>query len=159
MQQMDPPASRARELQHTIGGAHRRFHIAPDRMRRHIPALLGDMHALAQPLFVLGMDRHAAKPAAQHGLQRLVIGHQQAAGRAPHEDLDPGAAGAALGLSQFGGVFRRSTNEEGDVAARSPLGACDFVGDVAGGQRVGVGVGHLEDCRHAAQHRCGGACR
>ncbi len=122
-------------------------------MLGHRRAFLELALALDQPVLVLGMDRAAPLPLGQHPGEVGIFGDQQIAGRAAHEDLDPGATRHPLQLRQFVGVVRRGADEEGGVAPQpaarvAPL-LCEGVG--VGDQRLGVR--HVEDGGDAAEGR------
>ena len=126
-------------------------------MHGDIGAVLYQRVALAQPRLVLGMHGHAPAAVLEHAPDVLFVGHQQVAGRATHEHLHASAAGQAFELTQLFRILGGGADEEGDVAPDATLSAPPLVGQVFGGQRTGLGVGHLEHRRDAPEGRRGGA--
>ena len=99
------------------------------------------------------MDGDPAPAAGQHPRQGVVLGHQQATGRSPHEDLHPRGSGNALQLGQVGGIVSRGADVEGVIAVHAVAGALELVEHAVRRIGVGRGIGHLEHGSDAAHHR------
>ena len=121
-------------------------------MRARI-ALDAQVHALAQAVFVLGMERGAAADDLEDVAHAVVVLDQQRAGRGAHEHLDAAGARQPLQRGELMGVLARGADIEGKVAMHAVMRARDLVGQRlrAGGGRLGVR--HLEHRGDAAQHR------
>ncbi len=132
---------------------HRRFDVAPHRMRggvaRHAQRL-----AAFEPRLVLAVNGDAPSRGFQHGADAGIVAHQQRAGRGAHEDLDAGRAGQALKLGDVAHVVMGAADPEGEVAMHALGGARDLVGERRFGRRRWIGVGHFEHGGDAAEH-CG----
>ena len=89
-------------------------------MRARI-ALDAQLHALAQPVFVLGVKRGAAADHFQDLAHALVVLDQQRAGGRAHEHLDAGAAGQPLQLGQLVDVLARAADIEGEIAMHAVM--------------------------------------
>ena len=111
------------------------------------------MHALAQPVFVLGMECGAAADRLQNIAHALVVLDQQRAGRGAHEHLDAAGAGQPLQRRELMGVLARAPDIEREVAVHAVMPARDLVGQRRGVGGGRLGVGHLEHRGDAAQHR------
>ena len=106
-------------------------------------ALDPQVHALAQPVLVLGMERGAAADRLEHVAHAVVVLDQQRAGRRAHEHLDAAGAGQPLELGELVGVLARarrhrtrSRNACGD-APRATLSA-SAAALVVGGSVLGI---------------------
>ena len=115
-------------------------------------ALDPQVHALAQPVFVLGVERGAAANRLQNIANALVVLDQERAGRRAHEHLDAAGAGKPLQGRELMGILARSAHIEREIAVHPMMSALDLVGQRrrAGGRRLGVG--HLEHRGDAAKH-------
>ncbi len=120
-------------------------------MRARI-ALHPQIHALAQAVFVLGMEGGAAADAFEHRAHARVVLDQQRAGGGAHEDFDAGNAGQHFQLAELPGVLAGGADIEGEIAMHAVMRALDLVGDRFGGGGGGIGVGHLEHGGDAAEH-------
>ena len=109
--------------------------------------------ALAQPELVLGMEGRAAARVPQDRGDALVVLDQKVAGGRTHEDLDAGRARQPLQLADISGILARAADPEGEVAMHAAGRAPHLVGERGLARCQRVGVGHLEDGRHAAEHR------
>ena len=98
VQHMHALAGLAREPDQALRAHQRGGRVAPDRMRARI-ALDAQVHALAQPVLVLGMERGAAADRLEHLAHAVVVLDQQRAGRGAHEHLDAGSARQPLELA------------------------------------------------------------
>ena len=120
-------------------------------MRARI-ALDAQVHALAQTILVLGMERGAAADRLEHGAHALVILDQQRAGGRTHEHLDRAGAGQPLELGKLVRVLAGGADIKGEVAVHAVMRALDLVGQRLGRDRQRIGIRHLEHRRHAAEH-------
>ena len=98
VQHVDALAGLAREPDQPLRAHQRRGGVAPHRMRARI-ALDAQVHALAQPVLVLGMERGAAADRLEHVANAVVVLDQQRAGRRAHEHLDAAGAGKPFKLA------------------------------------------------------------
>ena len=129
----------------------RRLGVAPDRMRARI-ALDAQIHALAQPVLVLGMEGGAAADGLEHRAHAGVVLDQQRAGGGAHEHLHRADAGQHFQFAEVLGVLARGAGIEGEIAMHAVMAAPDLVGDGLGRGRGRVGVRHLEHRGDAAEH-------
>ena len=111
------------------------------------------VHALAQAIFILGMEGSAAADGFEHRPHAVVVLDQQRAGGRAHEDLHAGDARQHFQFAELFGVLAGGADIEGKVAMHAVVGALDLVGDRFGGGRERIGVRHLEHGGDAAQHR------
>ena len=123
MQHMDALAGLARQPHQALRAHQRGGGVAPHRMRSRI-ALDAQVHALAQTVFVLGMERGAAADRFEDIAHALVVLDQQRAGRRAHEHLDAAGAGQPLELAAARAVFSRVRADiEGEVAMHAVVRA------------------------------------
>ena len=80
------------------------------------------------------MDRAATAARGKDPFQGGVVGHEERAGGASHEDLDPAASRPALEIGKLLDVLRAGPRVEGMVAPGTAGGALQFVFEL-GSQR------------------------
>ena len=153
---VDAPAQAPRQGEKSRGRAPGRLGIAPEGMRLG-PSRCGQRLALAQARLVLGVKGHAARRAAQHRPDAVVVGHEQLAGGRAHEDLHPRATRKRLEGAQLGCVVGGGAHVEGVVAVHPPAGPLELVAEGGGSGGGRAGVGHLEDAGHSPQDGRGAA--
>ena len=151
MQDVDALAGLARKLDEPLRAHQRGGGVAPHRMRTGI-ALDAQVHALAQPVFVLGMKRGAAANGLEHRANAVVVLDQERAGRRAHEHLDAAGAGKPFEHCELVGVLPRRTDIEREVAMHAVMRAGHLVGQSGGVRGVRLGVRHLEHRGNAAEH-------
>ncbi len=151
VQYVDALAGLAGEANQSLRAHQRRSGVAPHRMRAGI-ALDPQVHALAQPVFVLGVECGAAANRLQNIANALVVLNQERARRRAHEHLDAAGAGKPLQGRELMGILARSAHIKREIAVHPMMSALDLVGQRrrAGGRRLGVG--HLEHSGDAAKH-------
>ena len=149
VQHVDALAGFAGEPDQALRAHQCRGGVTPHRVRTGI-ALDPQVHALAQPVFVLGMECSAAADRLQDLAHALVVLDQERAGRGAHEHLDTAGAGKPFQDRELMGIFARSAHIERKIAVHPVMSALDLVDQrrSAGGRRLGVG--HLEHRRNAA---------
>lgn len=152
VQHVDRPLRLARQPQDAPGRQHRALVVAPDRMAGGI-AFDAEVLARVHPRLVLGVDGDTAAAASQNAGQRLILGHQQVAGRRAHEDLDARGTGNPLQFRQMGCILGRRTDVEGVIAVHPVVPACQLVEHAVCRVSVGIGIGHLEHRGDPAHHR------
>src|SRR5690606_5282645 len=115
MQYVDARASLSSQANQPLGAVQRGYLVAPDRVRRRVV-----LHALAQPRaqpeLVLGMEGSTAARVSQDRGDALVVFHQQASGRGPHENLDASCTGQPFELADICGIIPRTANPQGEIA-------------------------------------------
>ena len=109
--------------------------VAPDRMRARI-AFDAQIHALAQAVFVLGMERGAAADRLEHGATPSSSSTSSEPVEEPMNTLTPAARRAAFRARRVRAVFSRvAADIEGEIAMHAVVAARDLVGE-----RLGVVV-------------------
>src|SRR5579875_419122 len=128
-------------------------------MEMRAAALDGDLPALHEPLFVLGMDGHSAMAIAQNGKNAVVIRHQERSRRAAHEHFHAGAAGQTLKPPKVFDVFPRCTYEEGVIDPGASARTRQLVVEQSLGRGARLRVWHLENANNPAERGAGRAGR
>ena len=148
---MDALAGLARQAHQAFGRQDRRLGIAHHRVAGPI-AVDGQAAAFLQPVFILGMEGGAAVDRVQHALDALIILDQKRAGGGAHEHFHAAASQHALHLGQHVDILVGGAGIEGVVAMHAALGAGQLVQMHVRRGRGRIGIRHLEDRRHPAQH-------
>ena len=156
VQHMHARAHLARQADQPRRAQHRRFDVAPDRVRGGV-ARNPQRFAAFKPRLVLAMHRHAPARGLQHRADAGIVAHQQRAGRRAHEDFYARRARQALKLGNVAHIVMGAADPEGEIAMHAFGRAADLVGERRLGRRRRVGVGHFEHGGDAAEHGRAGA--
>ena len=151
MKNMHAAAGLACECDDALRRPERDLLVAPDWMHRDVGTFAHQLEPLAQARLVLGMDGASPAAAAQHQIERLVVGDQQAAGRTAHENLDAATARQPLERCKLVDIVLGRAGEEGEVAPGPAGRTPHLVLDRGHVRRRGAGIRHLEDRRDAAE--------
>ena len=152
MQHMDALAGLARERDQALRAHQRGGRVAPHRVRARV-ALDAQVHALAQAVFVLGMERRAAADRLEHARTPSSSSISSEPVEEPMNTLTAAGARQPLEFAEVVGVLARGADIEGKVAMHAVVRALDLVGERRGGGGGRIGVGHLEHRGDAAEHR------
>ncbi len=151
VQHVNAFSSLARQVDQPLRRHQRRGLVAPHRVRARV-ALDAMPLAVVEAILVLGVKGGAAADHLEDAAQALVVLDQQRAGGGADEHLDAGGAGEPLEFRELVDIFPRGADKKGEVAIHPPAAACDLARQGFSAHRRGLGVRHLEDRRHAAEH-------
>jgi len=103
------------------------------------------------------VESRAARNLLDDPVEHRRVVYEQRPRRRPDEHLDARRTGQPLQFGDVLDVVLRPADIEREVAEHAVMGGRDFLAQPLRRRRAGVGVGHLEHGRDAAEHRTAAA--